>query len=339
MWKLNKVGHSILEQYVLEMLPALKKGIKNKLSPKEVHILIPNIGTSAENQNILKELLTAEPEQLAILNASLMSQLIRGYSETELIDFQEAKAAGKKLPRHIKLIKKYGAVIQRLKDAFNYDSIIKDNADRSYRLTEMKGTNVCTYCNRQYVFTVNEPCAKGLKHIVRPELDHWYCQELYPLLSLSFYNLIPSCHICNSTVKRNAVFSLATHVNPYLQQDADPAIQFRPTLVSGNHTKYSVVIDRVASSREDNTVKAFALDEIYAVQGSLEVDDLMRFNNSYSTGYLQILFSQILNNFCPTMTKSEVYRMLFGTELEPDRFCERPLSKLKYDILKYLRVI
>lgn len=339
MWKLNKVGRSILEQYVQDVMPVLRKGINNKLSAAEVQILIPNNGTSAENQNILIELLTAEPKQLVVLNNSLMSQLITGYSETELTDYQEAKATVNKLPQHLKLIKKYDAVIHRLKDAFNYDSIIKGNADRSYRLTEMKGTNVCTYCNRQYVFTVNKSNGKSLEHIARPELDHWFCRELYPLLSLSFYNLIPSCHICNSTLKGNTVFSLTTHVNPYQQQDANPAIRFRPTVVSGRRTKYGVVIDRAVPSKEDNTVKAFALDEIYALHGSLEVDDLMRFNNTYSVGYLSVLFNSILGGFCPLMTKAEIYRMLFSTEMEPDRFNERPLSKLKYDVLKYLKVI
>lgn len=338
MWKLNKVGNSILDQYVREMLPVLKKGIKDNLLPSEVNVLIPNCDTLTENLSILIELLTAEPKQLVVLNNSLMSQFISGYSEAGLIKYQEAKGKKNKTP-YISLINRYEAVLNRLRCAFNYKDNISKNADRSYRLTEMKGATVCTYCNRQYVFTINKPNKKGLKHIVRPELDHWFCKELYPLLSLSFYNLIPSCSICNSSVKGKTVFSLATHIHPYLQQDANPAIKFRPTIVPGRRIKYSVAIDRTKPSREDNTIKAFALDEIYAAHGGLEVEDLMRFNTSYSTGYLQILFEQILNDFCPRMTKAEVYRMLFGTEMEPENFCERPLSKLKYDILKYLHVI
>lgn len=339
MWKLNKVGSSILDQYVQEMLPVLKKGIKKVLSTTERDILIPNCDTPSENLNILRELLTAEPQQLVLLNTSLMSQFIPYYSESELIKYQEAKGKRKKLSHHNKLIVKYDPVIHQLKKAFDYKYNITDNTDRSYRLTEMKGASVCTYCNRQYVFTVNKLNSNGLKHIARPELDHWFCQELYPLLSLSFYNLIPSCHICNSSVKGSAVFSLATHINPYHQQDANPAIRFRPTVTSGRHIKYGVVIDRNIPSKEDNTIKAFALDEIYALHGSKEVNDLMWFNNAYSTGYLSVLFNSILGGFCPKMTKEEIYRMLFGTEMEPERFGERPLSKLKYDVLTYLHVI
>jgi len=158
-------------------------------------------------------------------------------------------------------------------------------------------------------------------------------------MSLSFYNLIPSCHICNSSTKGSTVFSLGTHIHPYVQKDANPKIEFKPTVVSGHSSPYSVKIDRVAGSKEDNTVKAFALDEIYAEHGRLEVEDLMRFNSAYNDGYLKVLFDELLDRFCPKMSKAEVYRMLFGTELEPERFGERPMSKLKHDILEYLHII
>lgn len=339
MWKLNNVGSSILDQYVQEMLPSLKNRITSKLTPTQIQSLIPGYGTHTEDLSILRGLLTEEPKPLLTLNNNLMAQLVSGYRETELPAYQKAKLKRKRDATEVSLMSKYDSVLNLLGKVFDYRGQLSDFPERAYHLTSIKGSNVCTYCNRQYIFTVNKSKRGELEHIVRPELDHWFNKELYPLLSLSFYNLIPSCHICNSSVKRNAVFSLATHVNPYLQQEANPAIQFKPTVVSGRHIKYGVTIDRIKPSREDNTIKAFALDEIYAVHGSLEVEDLMRFNGSYSTGYLQILFGQILNDFCPKMTKAEVYRMLFGTEMDPERFCERPLSKLKYDVLKYLHVI
>lgn len=34
------------------------------------------------------------------------------------------------------------------------------------------------------------------------------------------------------------------------------------------------------------------------------------------------------------MTKEEIYRMLFGTEMLPDNQDKRPLSKLKHDLLE-----
>ncbi len=335
MWKLNKVGDSILNQYVRDMLPSLMKRLEGNLTTDEIRILIPGYQTATEDRTGLIGLLKDEPEELCQRNNNLMAQLVVGYDESELADFQEAKRK-KDNPN---LVNKYNTILEKLQKAFDYDHSISQNKERAYRLTEMKGTNVCTYCNRQYIFTVNKPKKKGLEHIVRPELDHWFCKELYPLLSLSFYNLIPSCHICNSSVKGSEVFSLDTHIHPYVQVDANPKIQFKPTVVSGHSSIYGVKIVREKDSKEDNTVKAFALDEIYAEHGRLEVTELMQFNSAYSDGYLKVLFDELLNKYCPKMTRAEVYRMLFGTEFEPEKFGERPMSKLKYDVLKYLHVI
>lgn len=341
MWKLNKVGNSILDQYVQEMLPSLVRRLEDNLTADEIRILIPGYHTETEDKTVLIGLLKDKPEELLQRNNDLMSQFVVGYNEKELLDYQKAK---KKWERNRglaerEMIDKYDSILQRLLTVLDYEHSLSKNKERAYRLTEMKGTNVCTYCNRQYIFTVNKPKKKGLEHVVRPELDHWFCKELYPLLSLSFYNLIPSCHICNSSVKGSSVFSLETHVNPYVQEDANPKIQFKPTVVSGRSSVFGVKIEREKDSKEDNTVKAFALDEIYAGHGRQEVTELMQFNSAYSDGYLKVLFDELLNKFCPKMTRAEVYRMLFGTEMEPDRFGERPMSKLKYDVLKYLNVI
>lgn len=335
MWKLNKVGDSILNQYVQDMLPSLVKRLESNLTTDEIKILIPGYQTTTEDRTSLIGLLKDEPKQLWQRNNDLMAQLIEGYDESELAVFQEAK----KKKNNPNLVSKYNTILVKLQKAFDYDHCISQNKERAYRLTEMKGTNVCTYCNRQYIFTVNKPKKKGMEHIVRPELDHWFCKELYPLLSLSFYNLIPSCHICNSSVKGSEVFTLEHHIHPYAQEDANPKIQFKPTIVPGQSSMYGVKIERTKDSKEDNTVKAFALDEIYAEHGRLEVTELMRFNSAYSDGYLKVLFEELLKDFGTKLTKAEVYRMLFGTELEPEKFGERPMSKLKYDVLKYLEVI
>jgi hypothetical protein len=65
-----------------------------------------------------------------------------------------------------------------------------------YDLAALLDTRACVYCNRQYTLTV-----VAMDEITRPEFDHFYSQSEHPLLALSFYNLIPSCHICNATLK------------------------------------------------------------------------------------------------------------------------------------------
>ena len=320
------------------MLPSLCERIKNRLSPSEIQVLIPGVGSDSEDLSLLRGLLIEEPQQLVSLNDSIMAQLVVGYQELELPLYQKARRKKNKSSADLMLVSKYESMLMKLLDAFDYKKQVSENQDRAYHITAIKGVNVCTYCNRQYIFTINKPKRIGLQHIVRPELDHWFNKELFPLLSLSFYNLIPSCHTCNSAVKGTSVFSLSTHINPYLQNNANPDIRFRPTIQSAAPT-YGVVIERKTPSKEDNTIKAFALDEIYRVHGGLEVNDLMMFNYAYSDGYLRILFDEILDKYCSVMTKAEIYKMLFGTEMDPKKYSERPLSKMKHDILKYLHIV
>lgn len=48
------------------------------------------------------------------------------------------------------------------------------------------------------------------------QLDHFFSQTDFPLLSLSMYNLVPSCAICNSLNKGQIEFSDIYHRNPYI---------------------------------------------------------------------------------------------------------------------------
>ena len=134
MWKLNKVGESILNQYVKEMLPSLVKRLEDKLTTDEIRILIPGYQTATEDRTGLIGLLKDEPEELWQRNNNLMAQFVVGYDERELADFQEAK----RKKNNPNLVSKYNTILEKLQKAFDYDHSISQNKERAYRLTEMK---------------------------------------------------------------------------------------------------------------------------------------------------------------------------------------------------------
>lgn len=346
MWKLNKVGESVLNQYATDMLQGLRDRIVNgvvcsgnsyNLDSRVIHILIPDVNSPNENLSYLKGLLTMEPVELENLCTDLMQQIIPGYTVSEFPTYLDNYKKRNLTGNEATIVQKYKDILTKLEKIFDYEGKISYNKDRAYWLTRMKGTNACTYCNRQYTFTViNYSNGRIKEQLARPELDHWFCKQMFPLMSLNFYNLIPSCHTCNSSAKSNVLFSLQTHVHPYLQVEDNPKIHFRQKLTE---LGWSVAIERTPGSREDNTVKDFSLDDIYKYHGPLEVKDLIDFNNTYSNTYLKRLFNNILGKVYGVKSQEEVYRMLFGTELNPKEFGNRPLSKLKYDILKNLKII
>ena len=53
--------------------------------------------------------------------------------------------------------------------------------------------------------------------------------------------------------------------------------------------------------------------------------------------YLQTLLDKLLKHY--KLSKADVYRMLFGTELEASKNLNRPLSKLKRDILTEIGIL
>ena len=65
------------------------------------------------------------------------------------------------------------------------------NKDVFYRQSQV-GT--CPYCNMADIHYIP---ATALSQPEKGVLDHFYPKEIYPILGLSFYNLIPSCPSCN----------------------------------------------------------------------------------------------------------------------------------------------
>lgn len=326
MWKLT-VDSSLETEYLTKFKDGLIDRIVNGvgsslLSETNRKVLIPdyNVKKPIKLKNIIT-LLIGKPKEAFELNNKLMKRIIHDYDATKLDS----------LKTHKKVLKQIDCV-------FNYDGVISNKKKNSYWLARRVGHNSCTYCNRQYTITVGEKNTRS--NITRPQFDHWFPKELFPLLSLNLYNLIPSCSICNSSIKGNDVFRFATHIHPYLQNDFEPDFSFSPVVSTEAEREWSVNLNRVKGSREDNTIKSFKLEELYDVHGDLEVKDIMNFATGFTDNYLRDLYQNILSDFATKgYTQEDVFRMIFGAEYLSEKTLDRPLSKLKRDVLKYLNVI
>ena len=337
MWKLKQPTSGQLDKYKKKLLSPLKGSVNNTGNLLIKNTLLPMRQDGSEDESILIRLLTNSPKELYLLNNQLMNALIPNYDDTEFEDYIKAKAAKNKSPQQESLYKKYHDPLANLSEIFNYKKKISKQKPRSYMISQMKGRNSCTYCNRQYTQTIiRNGGTNDDNRIARPELDHWFSQKLFPLMSLSFFNLIPSCSICNSTAKGNSIFRFSTHIHPYLQTVSNPKFNF--TYKIGINQKWEIDIENDTDLREKNMIDDFYLKEVYKFHSELELKDILDFSYGNNETYLETLFNQILKKF-PMKTKEDVYRMLLGTEFHEDNFLDRPMSKFKYDILKKLRVI
>ncbi len=225
--------------------------------------------------------------------------------------------------------KKQKDSIKRLIDYDGWDDISFYNP---YDLAKNLDIPTCVYCNRMYTKTVQ---TESSKKITRPTFDHWFPKSEYPLLALSFFNLIPSCNVCNSGVKGSTTFDIENFFHPYLNFPVlIEKLDFNFNYDYRDLTHFNFKI-KTRNNLSENTIKAFKLQEIYSAHED-EIRDLKLLKDTYSDRYLEILYNDILKR---KVEKSELYRLAFGTYIDEANFDRRPLSKMKKDILSELGIL
>lgn len=281
----------------------------------------------------LKDLLIGKPEKLIELNKEFYDCIGRWYSFREYETFINLPKNTRLDDAQSRLKKKYNKLHLDIAKIVNYKKwFITSTKKLDYILASNLNVNTCTYCNRIYTNTMTKE--DGNK-VMRPQFDHWYPKSKFPLLALSFYNLIPSCSICNSSAKSDTVFNLDTHFHPYIDKDILSKYRF-----SYNHFKsinnIEIRIDcNFGDTKAFNTIKDLNLISMYNAH-TYELNDLLTTHKAYSKSYLNNLKRAFPNT---RLTDDEIYRLAFGTELEEKDFSNLPFSKFKKDILKELEII
>lgn len=215
--------------------------------------------------------------------------------------------------------------LKKLKTVFNYTWFDKKESEfyNAYDLCNNLKIETCVYCNRLYTSTVITD-KKAL--IIRPTLDHWFPQVRFPLLALSFYNLIPSCSPCNSSVKHASNFTLTKNIHPYVDGKVTSNYTLQSTYDKSLAT-FKIKVDS-KDKRILSTLEEMKIADIYEHHQS-ELADLDLLQRKYNKSYLKDL-NKLLGS---TLKEKDVYRIMFGVEYEDENFHKRPLSKLKKDIL------
>jgi hypothetical protein len=283
--------------FLKEMVPLITKRIKNYSKPGSKRFL-------ATILNDLNLILSGEPDDLVAVSAKV-NLIINSH------------------PNNKKAIKKI----------FDYDWFITKTKKRynAYHLAASLEVNVCVYCNRNYTHTV---ITKDGEKITRPQFDHFFNKAKNPVIALSFYNLIPSCSICNSGIKHDADFELLTHNHPYSDDFIDDfAFTYKYTNEEPSGFRINTDTPNIKAHR---TLTDLKTDLIYNTHIS-ELKEMLRMKYAFSDKYLEILNNNVLTGV--NMPRKELYNIAFGVEPDKKDFGARPFSKFKSDILKELAII
>jgi hypothetical protein len=148
----------------------------------------------------IKSLVVSRPRELTILRDEIFLIL-----ETEDLYFHNGGVKqttfGKLLVDELFIYKNFR------KSPICHELISEMNLENSY----------CPYCNYNRIQLIDIRENDNDAALIRAYLDfdHFYPKSQNPFFALSFYNLIPSCHLCNSAEKRDKEFQISTHTNPF----------------------------------------------------------------------------------------------------------------------------
>ena len=204
----------------------------------------------------------------------------------------------------------------------------------AYDLAQKLKVNVCSYCNRNYTFTIRNKSSKS----TRPDFDHFYDKGTHPILALSFYNLIPSCILCNSRLKSTAKFSINTHLHPYKDSFNDYA-KFKLKIINSMffYDEKAFELKLVTTDIKAEKIKEdFALEVLYQEHKDI-VLELIQKREIYPDSYIDDLFHQYEGTLFKN--REDVLRHITGGYIEDKDINKRPLSKLIKDISEELDLI
>ena len=229
-----------------------------------------------------------------------------------------------------------------LKTIFDYTIFRKYRKTiiNGFWLSENLGIECCPYCNRNHTSS-HQTFYQNIKNesqekYVFPEFDHFYPKEKNPVLALSFYNLIPSCNICNSHFKNGRDPEKVFH--PY-KQVGHNHFSFKgfPNDVSTLYGAgkditlgFEYNCDVETETEIKKSIDFFGIKDSYEKCHSNLIEDIIYKRLAFSDRYIIELQKTYKISF------EEAYKILFETYFEDDKHYKRPFSKLKKDIFKNL---
>lgn len=285
-----------------------------------------NISNNMSIQPYVKNILKAQPSTLKTENDKLLSKLYPGISYKILKRYFDLLSHPSKNDRLLKQLKGY-LKINPFK-LFNYDYFFKKDKPISYILSKYLGCNVCIYCGRMYTTTI----FNGPDKLVRPAFDHYFPKSENPLMALSFYNLIPSCNYCNSSIKGKRELDENIHYHPYIDnpKTINQDFKFSYTPVQGNS---SGIITLKTQNKAKETTDFFYTEAVYQSHNEFELKSFLEKRTKYPKSNMNTLIASFE---AIGMNRKDFYKLLLGEDigLPYSEELKRPLFKLKNDLAK-----
>lgn len=204
--------------------------------------------------------------------------------------------------------------------SYIYYTLYRKKFDRQLFIESLR-VEACPYCNTEYLFYY--------KNKSNYQIDHFYPRGIYPLLTVSFCNLIPGCYACNLH-KGEREIDYNPHNNRYKNSDEILKFFFWCSELNSYNPKSIhigiIPLDKIIKKN----IETFNLDELYE-KYKFEIVNLMKKRRIYSEEAVDDLYKNFPDLF---KSKKEIYRLIFGTSFENDDDIKNPLAKFRRDIFR-----
>ncbi|MGG3561967.1 HNH nuclease [Neobacillus rhizosphaerae] len=237
----------------------------------------------------------------------------------------------------IKIIDAVGKIPKKKDDPFERLYLNFTGRIWSKALLDKLNVRVCPYCNRLYTFTLEN---EG----IRPQFDHYFPKSLFSYLSVSLYNLIPSCSICNSKKKNlNTYDKINDLYYPYDDEFShDVVFQTSPinndflywTGVSNNFDIKLISRDEKQNCKVKNIKEHLKIELLYKEHNDY-IREIIRKVVIYNDSRIDELLEQFPDLFG---SKDEVINSIFMSYINKESWGNRPLSKVTHDIYEEFNI-
>lgn len=159
------------------------------------------------------------------------------------------------------------------KQVFNYGQFSDYRSIKwgAYALCKQSPEIFCPYCQQSFSFTVTKKTGK-----FRPSLDHFFAKSDYPYLAISLYNLIPSCAICNSSLKGTADFFTVRHLHPFFDKEEVTFFSDAQSILKHSKNPKELIDLKIRTGKLSpegaNSVNTFLLHERFKIHGRFLTD-------------------------------------------------------------------
>ena len=221
-----------------------------------------------------------------------------------------------------------GKVRGRIAAAFNYDNYRKTVL---VSIAKMLNVKTCPYCNMHYTLYAEEGTHAD-DRLTRLQFDHFIDKNTYPMLSMSFFNLIPSCAVCNQGKSKT---SLPIKFNPYSRSiqnafsfEIDNPIGF----FAGSNVRDVVDLNlapKVGYTKSD----VGAYDSVFHLKALYgRHKDIVK--ETFDKAYTEAYYCKTSPHFSRLGVEAQAYihKLWYGVSLNESDIEKRPMSKFIIDL-------